>query len=387
MIKLGTTLVSINPLKPVKQCGFIQQVYPVSQVQDDLFLRIVVIEKEDLRLVYCVYDNIGISVEQSQEMRQAIQKLYSTPTEVITSCTHTHFAGDPHDETYFNQLKSTTLSSLEKISMKVIKNLHYSFQSIPFNGVGSSRISSHEASVFLDLMSLYEGSKRCVTFVIHNCHPTIMNGLTPFFSSEYPGYAMKALQKDHPEEFFVFMQGADGDISTRFTRKDQSYEEVIRLGSILKDKVEELFKNKLELVPFEFKVTKHILTLKHRLLEVESLPQNPNPSDREKETIEIGRKVLENIRPRFNSLPKTLELTKVSYGDYCQIYAPNELFSYYLKATPKSSSSLICYSQGYAPYVAGLEPMNLSYELFSDTYTDDTKLNLYTMIYNLTQGS
>jgi neutral ceramidase len=387
MMKLGTYLVSINPLDPVKQCGFIQQVNLVSQVHDDLFLRIVVVEKEDSRLVYCVNDNIGISVEQSQEMRQAIQKHYSSPTEVITSCTHTHFAGDPHDETYFNQLKTTTLDSLPKISMRPMNDLKYSFQSMAFNGVGSSRISDHKASVFLDLMSLYEGSKRVVTFVIHNCHPTIMSGLTPFFSSEYPGYAMSALQKDHPDEFFLFMQGADGDISTRFTRKDQSYDEVKRLGTVLKEKVEELFTNKLDLNPFDFKVTKHLLPLKHRLLEVDSLPQNPNPSDREKETIEIGRKVLENIRPRFSSLPKTLELTKIDYGHYCQVYAPNELFSYYLKATPKSSSSLICYSQGYAPYVAGLEPMNLSYELFSDTYTDETKLNLYTMIYNLTQGS
>lgn len=387
MIKLGTILVSINPLKPVKQYGFIQQISPVSQVHDDLYLRIVVIEKEDSRLVYCVYDNIGISVEQSQEMRKAIQDHYSNHTEVITSCTHTHFAGDPHDVVYFNQLKTTTLSSLLKITMIAIDDLQYSFKSIPFNGVGSSRISDHVASVYLDLMSLYDGSKRCVTFVIHNCHPTIMSGLTPFFSSEYPGYAMSSLQKDHPDEFFLFMQGADGDISTRFTRKDQSYEEVKRLGTVLKDKVEDLFKNKPELKPFDFKFTKHSLPLKHRLLEVDSLPQNPNPSDREKETIEIGRKVLENIRPRFNSLPKTLELTKVDYGEYCQIYAPNELFSYYLKATPKSNSSLICYSQGYAPYVAGLEPMNLSYELFSDTYTDETKLNLYTMIYKLTQGS
>ena len=387
MIKLGTSLVSINPLMPVKQCGFIQQVNPVSQVHDDLFLRIVVIEKERSRLVYCVYDNIGVSVDQSLELRQAIKAQYGTPTDVITSCTHTHFAGDPHNETYFDQLKMTTLSSLKKISFRRVSQPHYSFLSIPFIGVGSSRISSHDASVFLDLLSLYDGSKRLVTFVIHNCHPTIMSGLTPFFSSEYPGFAMRSLTAKHPDEFFLFMQGADGDISTRFTRKDQSYEEVKRLGTVLKDKVEDLFEKTPKLYPFDFKVSTATIALKHRLLEVESLPQNPNPTDREKETIEIGRKVLENLRPRFSSLPKTLELTKVDYGQYTQVFAPNELFSYYLKATPKSNSSLICYSQGYAPYVAGLEPMNLSYELFSDTYTDETKQDLFNTIQNLTQGS
>jgi len=387
MNKLGTFLVSITPLKPVKQCGFIQQVNPISQVNDDLFLRIVVIEKDDLRLVYCVYDNIGISVEQSIALRQAIQEQYGSSTEVITSCTHTHFGGDPRDETYFDQLKTTTLSSLKKVTLRKITQLQYSFQSIPFNGVGSSRISSHTASVYLDLLSLYDGSKRLVTFVIHNCHPTIMSGLTPFFSSEYPGYTMKRLSDNHPDEFFLFMQGADGDISTRFTRKDQTYEEVMRLGTVLKDKVEELLDQKPILKSLDFKVTKAIIPLTHRLLEVESLPLNPNPSEREKETIEIGRKVLENIRPRFSSLPKTLELTKLDFGQYIQVFAPNELFSYYLKASPKSSSSLICYAQGYAPYVAGLEPLNLSYELFSDTYTDETKKDLFATIQNLTKGS
>jgi len=97
--------------------------------------------------------------------------------------------------------------------------------------------------------------------------------------------------------------------------------------------------------------------------------------------------VLESIRPRFHLLPKSLELTKVDFGNTIQIFAPNELFSYYLKAMPKERSSLICYAQGYAPYVAGLEPLNLSYELFSDTYTDETKQDLFNTIHHLTQGS
>lgn len=387
MFKIGSLQVCINPLKPVKQCGFIQQVNPVSEVHDDLFLRLVVIEKEDSRLIFCVYDNIGISVDQSASLRKEIAEQVGPSTEVITACTHTHFAGDPHDETYYNQLRSQTLDALKQVKLKSVHDLNYGFSSIPFTGVGQSRISSHEAAVFLDLFTLYEGSTRLVTFVIHNCHPTIMNGHTPFFSAEYPGAALRLLKENHPSEFFLFMQGADGDISTRFTRQGQTYDEVLRLGTVLKDQVETQLTSKPVLHPFDFKVTKAIVPLKHRLLEVDSLPQNPNPTDREKETIEIGRKVLESIRPRFHLLPPSLELTKVDYGQYTQVFAPNELFSYYLKATPKDRSSLVCYAQGYAPYVAGLEALNLSYELFSDTYSDDTKKTLFDTIQQLTKGN
>lgn len=387
MFRIGSLQVCINPLRPTKQSGFIQQVDPVFEVHDDLFLRLVVIEKEHSRLIFGVYDNIGIPVEKSLLLRQAIKALYTTPTEVVLACTHTHFGGDPNDETYFAQLMDQTLDALKTIHQNTVHDLTYAFSSIPFTQIGQSRITGHQADVYLDLFSLYHEETRLITFVIHNCHPTIMSGLTPFFSSEYPGAAMRLLKEALPNEFFLFMQGADGDISTRFARKDQSPSEVLRMGTLLKDQVETLLKQKPVLYPFDFTVTTAVIPLKHRLLDIEALPKNPHPTDREKETIEIGRQVLESIRPNFHKLPLTLELTKIDYGHYTQVFAPNELFSYYIKATPKDSSSLICYAQGYAPYVAGLQPLTLTYELFTDTYSDETKQILFETIRKLTTSN
>lgn len=386
MTSLGSLAVSINPHEPVKQCGFIQQTQPVSTVHDDLMLRLLRIDTPQGRIIHAVYDNIGFSLIQAKDVREAVKALFTDPTEVVLSCTHTHFGGDPHDEKYFNQLKVTTLDAVKACVVHPVKDLRVSFTSVPFTGVGQSRISNHHANVVLDVLSFCDGERRLATQIIHNCHPTILSGDTPFFTAEYPGVAIRELEQCYPGEFFQFLQGADGDISTRFTRQAQTIAEVTRLGLTLATEVKRLLSRPTERHPLVFSSVSRHMPLMHELKDLDALRSNPNPSPRELETIAIGRKVLENLKPRFHELPKSLELTAVRYGPYTQVYAPNELFSDYLKVIPKERASLVCYSQGYAPYVSGLEDLPLTYELFTDTYSVGTKTLLYQTLAELAQG-
>lgn len=386
MTAFGTLAVTINPLKPVKQCGFIQQTQPVFTVHDDLMLRMLRIDTPQGRLIHAVYDNIGFSIAQASDIRQSVKAMFDDPTEVVLSCTHTHFGGDPHDEEYFNQLKTTTLSAVKSLQVTPVKDLRLSYVSVPFNGVGQSRISNHTARVVLDLVSFYDGNRRLATQIIHNCHPTILNGDTPYFTAEYPGVCVRELESRFPGETFVFLQGADGDISTRFSRRAQTQAEVIRLGNVLADEVQRLLKQPMETQALVLSTRTKEVPLVHELKDLDALAQNPNPSPRELETIAIGRKVLENLKPRFHTLPKSVELTAVHYGTITQVFAPNELFSDYMKVIPKERASLICYSQGYAPYVSGLDPLPLTYELFTDTYSAATKTLLYQALAELAQG-
>ena len=386
MNALGTLAVNINPLLPVKQCGFIQQTQPISTVHDDLMLRLLRIDTPQGRIIHAVYDNIGFSLIQAKTLREAIKAQFSDPTEVVLSCTHTHFGGDPHDETYFNQVAATTLEAVKAVTIHPVSDLRVSFQSVPFTGVGQSRISNHTARVVLDVLSFYDGKRRLATQIIHNCHPTILDGNTPYFTAEYPGVTIRELQRRFPEESFQFLQGADGDISTRFTRQAQTYGEVTRLGLNCAAEVQRLLALPVETHPLIFSSVNRIMPLVHELKDLDALKTNPNPSPRELETIAIGRQVLEKLKPRFHELPKSVELTAVRYGPYTQVFAPNELFSDYLKVIPKDRASLVCYSQGYAPYVSGLEDLPLTYELFTDTYSVETKTLLYQTLAEMAQG-
>ena len=52
------------------------------------------------------------------------------------------------------------------------------------------------------------------------------------------------------------------------------------------------------------------------------------------------------------------------------------MFSWYLGEVDRSFTSLACYSNGYAPYVCGLDQKLLTYETFTDTMTRDSKLKI-----------
>lgn len=68
---------------------------------------------------------------------------------------------------------------------------------------------------------------------MYNSHPTTMPMRTGDFTSEYPGYVIKKLSEKYPDVFFSFMLGPAGDISSRFTRRKQDYEEISYLADML----------------------------------------------------------------------------------------------------------------------------------------------------------
>lgn len=383
-MEFGSLKVNINPVQPVKQCGFIQQVQPILDVHDDLYLRLALIKNQGKHLIYASLDNIGISEAQSDTFQRIAKEKFGEDTATLVSCTHTHFGGDPKDEVYGAQLIDAFRLALETVHPHDVGEITYAYRRRPFKGIGNSRISGHDAFVLLETFSLHAENHRIATFVIHNVHPTIMNGFTPFFSAEYPGMFLKLCSVSCPGEFFTFMQGADGDVSTRFVRKEQSHDEVRRLASILHDEVETMLKEEVEHSPFDFMFDETEIPLEHEFIDPETRSQGEALTPRELETIEYGRKVLERLRANENLLPKTMKIQRLRFPGYTQVFAQNELFSEYIEALPEGKASLICYTQGYRPYVTGLRPVRLTYELFSDTLSAKSKRLLFDTLYQLT---
>lgn len=80
-----------------------------------------------------------------------------------------------------------------------------------------------------------ENGKKAV--VMHfACHPTILNASNRNISGDFPG-VIQSLMEEEGYEISFFLNGSGGDISTRFTRQDQSYEEAVRMGKLFQDKI------------------------------------------------------------------------------------------------------------------------------------------------------
>lgn len=377
-MKTGFTKISINAPFPCHQAGFIQQTYDVDTYHDDLYARIALFDDGKHKVIHISCDNLGLPLSVQNDLND-----YFKDMDITISCTHTHFGCSPHNSEYNEYLKKKLINAIENLEIKE-RDLTVSYQCIPFTEVGKSRISHHEANVLLQLLTIKENNQPVFVFIAHNCHPTIMNGDTPFFSKEYPGYAMEKLSHEYPDTFFTFGQGADGDISTRFTRQSQSYDEVIRLGTKLADKVSEMLNEDVKDIPFNnISFEKKTVNLEHTFEDIDMSNISSDLSPRELETIRIGAIVRKELSKKLDKLPKEALLSKITFEKFKIIFCPNELFSFYIQAINTADSILICYSNGYAHYVTGINDNFITYESFTDTLTIGTKQKVFETIHHL----
>ena len=159
----------------------------------------------------------------------------------------------------------------------------------PFTQVGQSRISHWTTDqIFAHALCFYENDKRIASLLIYNCHPTSLNGDTPFFTSEYPGYAMRQLDAKYPGEFFSFLQSAAGDVSTRFTRKEQTPAQMEHFGAVMAEEFERLLARPAEKYPVELDYAERVVELKHELKDPADLVIPDYYSERERITLQYG---------------------------------------------------------------------------------------------------
>lgn len=375
-MKIGYTTVCINPTFPIKPAGFIQQTQEIFEFHDDLQAHILAFEDSDTVYYLVSLDSLGVALEVQETLRSMLEDCLETNKQIVVtlSATHTHFAGDAKVVEYQKEILSAIMNGIQSIEMVEYDSLSISYQCVPFMGVGKSRISGHEANVLLQLFTIYADNKPLIYMIVHNCHPTIHHGETPYFTSEYPGYVISELSKKYPNVFFTFLQGAAGDVSTRFTRPSQDYVAVEYLGNKLIHKIEELMNQESKKVPLnkiEYESTLVPLDHEFNPIDLSNLPNNL--TERELATIHIGVRVREDLATKLDTLDKSVMISKLELGPYKLVYCPNEAFSSYIDCIDTSVAALVCYSNGYSPYITGINDDFITYEKFTDTVTKKSK--------------
>ena len=375
MIRYAYKQIDISPLQPMKPAGFLQQTEIIDQIKDTLHARILAFDQDGKMYFLLSVDSLGMKIDMQQRIQQFCVSHYHKETEVTISCTHTHFAPDYKDVRYQEQFFTEVCSAIHNLEFVDTEHLSYSFYSEYYDEVGKSRISNHKTDlILLSVIEIYDNMQRLGTIIHYNCHPTIHNGDTLYFTAEYPGYLLQQLQAEHKKEFFTFLQGPAGDVSTRFTRKSQDYEGMIYLAEKLDKRVNEILAiDKNKRIIDSIRYTSLELPLKHA---IRNIPQEMIPTNitaREAETIKVGQEVQKELVKHLDDLPKQITLSVLCLGDLHIIFSPNELFSYYNRCVINSNAILSCYSNGYEAYVTDVDFQTITYESYTDTLTDDVK--------------
>jgi len=380
-MRYGHHMICINPTSPMQPVGFSSKKRVVSLVRGDLYARCLYLHDKQ-KILFLTLDSLGVSHDVHKRLEKEVHKSLGYDVHVIISCTHTHYAPSlanamgfvDADETYIEFVCSRLRVMLNKMPIKE-GDLEISVNSMPFNEIGRNRLSSgNDKYVILTYVAFFSDKRPIGNWIIYNCHPTISAEDAPYFSSDYVGVALEDLKKAHPNEFAMFFQGPGGDVSTRFTRKDKSYQEALRFGRILSHQISEFQRQKPDLKEVSLHFLTHHLTLSHHIKDGPTR-QPSKMSEKEEREYRGGLALLKKISKHPEHLLPTAHIEQVSLGAYSFFFVPFELFSSYNRYL-KKNSFLIGYSQGMGSYVTDVKPKVESYESIIETISEQDKEQL-----------
>ena len=382
-MKIGYNQVCINPTFDCLPVGFATQNTPLKNVRGDLYARCVRMKQDDKEVILLTFDLLAISEDIQQRIERNLRKAVGDQITFIFSCSHTHYAPSGCNALGFIKENTSYLESLDIKLLNLVRNcrmseetdLTVSYLQENFTGVGRCRLSSgSDEFVISGVLSFFKNDLRIGNFLIYNCHPTISAENADYLSSDYPGVALDILKSRYPKEFFIFLQGPCGDVSTRFTRKAKNYDEVIRLANEIVVSWERL----LHYTPHPHPLTLDVITqrmpisktLKH--IDLDQL-DTAHLSEKELREIQTAVKMLERYRSVLPSLPDDVQFTRLSIGPFRLVFNPFELFSGYLQGLDLNHNIVICYSQGYLGYLSTPGTKEISYETMIELLNENDK--------------
>lgn len=380
-MRFATARTSINPPFPVTQAGHISQVTELTEVHDNLEARLLYLENEDFIWIHASCDNLGLDISIQKRVEDELSTFFNKTTHVTVSTTHSHHCGSPRNPKYAEFVCDTIIEAAKLLIIEEVGDLEVAYSTCFFDEVGKSRISHHTSeSTAVDLFEIKKEGEVIADIIIHNVHPTILQANTPYFSAEYPGYMLRRMNETEPDVFHTFIQGADGDNSTRFTRPSQDYTAVEALGEKLFVKVMEMKKEEVASFPLKLHFESRIIPLKHEFEPIDMGTLPDDLSERELETIGFGQIMRQRLKDNPQNLKKEIMLSCVDFGSSRILFMPNEMFSWWRTQVDDSFCALGCYSNGYAPYMCGPDQHLLTYETFTDTVTRECKLNIVQLL-------
>ncbi|NLC42450.1 MAG: hypothetical protein GX775_06350 [Erysipelothrix sp.] len=231
-MKIQFSQTPLNFPLPINLAGYLKD-RTATTVNDPLYVSMCILED----LVLISIDGIGVSPRLTDRIKERI-KNYS---EIFVFGTHTHSGVkgliDTQDRahplysqgqvfgTYNEQIEQTILSAVDSCLDNLIESSNLELKQFKLDQLYSNRN---------DLLKPYEQralSLESDTFILFHfaCHPTILGPDNQSISSDLVGGLRS--QFDKP---VMFINGAAGDVSTRFLRQGTDFTECLRFGEVLK---------------------------------------------------------------------------------------------------------------------------------------------------------
>ena len=302
-LKVGVSSGIITPPVGIPMAGFGARTEVSQGIHDDLYAKILLLEKGDIRIALITLDLIGLGRAEVNKLRKIVGKeLGISSKEIMISCSHTH-SGPSFKP---NPLSSVSIKQQEKIITKWLKDFHLVIKEISEEvsnnlvrakikfGKGyvtglsyNRRLIVPEGACMLimdtgrmrnavreqykewgmpskliekkaipgiptgpidpELMILRFETMRGKPIAIlinFSCHPVTLGPSNLLISADYPGY-LRTFIEEAENTTMLFTQGASGNIRPFYS--ERSFKEAERIGITLASIALKTMKNMITL--------------------------------------------------------------------------------------------------------------------------------------------
>jgi neutral ceramidase len=215
-------------------------------IYDPLLAQLLLLKLGDRQVILISLDLLGIGLDFTNHVRTGIKQAIGVQADsILIACSHTHSGAagflPPHpgittsidaelQQVVARQLVGSAIWANQKLEPARLGAGQSKLEGIGLNRNDPALPVDQEVSILrVDTLS----GKPIAVLMNYGCHPTVLGYQNLKYSADYPGAARALLHKIYPKTVFMFTNGASGDVSTRFSRRDQSFAEVERMGYIL----------------------------------------------------------------------------------------------------------------------------------------------------------
>ena len=386
-MRIGFAKMPITPPVGVELGGYAGY-RPCAGCHDPLWCKAVVVEQDGQHDALLAMDLLSVDESLSEAIHRALQPIGIRHT--LVSAIHSHATPcgivlgegplaevnrvaetDPEGFSDYTRILICQAVSACLEAMRKLEGFQVRSAQGPAPLIGSERHTGQPAALTMTAVQVQTESGKNLLLYQIPCHPTVLGPENLLASGDFVGGIEKRLRTD----MSVFLNGAAGDISTRFTRKAQTFLECDRMAEIAADAVEALIANasyappeplqgihtsiRLSPRPVDSEKNAHIALEQAMARWQQAADSGAGSGELRilKSYVEGAGVALEFARTMSGIRELHLPVTLFRFAGLTFVTVPGELFSslWKLNAVP------ICYTNGYYRYIADIHAYDAGY--------------------------